>query len=169
MGTASEEPDPSRFGRPRPGRRENIVMSRIGLLALLVSSALIPGVAVARGYRGGGRIYTPFGSANMNSPEWRQSGGNIMVYQQIMMQKQMLLQQRAMMRQQQEFLRQQKMQEKYLKQQMKEDDLRSSRPVAEHPAVAKKRKKRPTLKANPASASATKAPKAEEASRTTKP
>ena len=45
-------------------------------------------------------VRTPYGSANMNSPEWKHSGGDFRVYQQIMQQKQMMLQQQAMMKQQ---------------------------------------------------------------------
>ena len=75
-------------------------MKRIGLLALLAALTSIPGVSDAGGYRRGGIVRTPFGSANMNSPEWKMSGGDFRVYQQLMQQKQMMLQQRAMMKQQ---------------------------------------------------------------------
>ena len=77
-----------------------IAMRRIGLMVLLAASTFLPGVADARGWPRGGIVRTPYGSANMNSPEWKQSGGDFRVYQQIMQQKQMMLQQRAMMKQQ---------------------------------------------------------------------
>ncbi len=134
-----------------------VVMRRIGLLALLVAAVLVPSVTNAQGHRGGGTIRTPYGSANINSPEWKQSGGNFRVYEQIMQQKQMMLQQRAMMKQREAFLKQQK----------KGEYVQPSTPVAARPAVAPKtRKKRPTRKANPASVSA---PKAQTPSETPKP
>ena len=93
----------------------------------------------------------------MNSPEWKQSGGDFRVYQQIMRQKQMMLQQRAMMKQQEAFLKQQKKGERL--------SLRVT--VAARPAVAPKtKKKRPTRKADPASVPA---PKAQTPSKTTRP
>jgi hypothetical protein len=127
-------------------------------MALIAASTFIPGVADAGGYRRwGGTVTTPFGSANMNSPEWRQSGGDFRVYQQIMQQKQMMLQQQAMMKQQQAFLRQQK----------KAGNAQPSNSVAARPAPATKvRKKRPTRKVHPTSVAAQKVQKS---SKTTKP
>lgn len=148
---------PVRFGRPGLNGKKMAVMRRIGLLALLVAAVLVPSVTNAQGKRRGGMIQTPYGSANMNSPEWKRSGGDFRIYQQIMQQKQMMLQQRAMIKQRQAFLKQQK----------KGDQAQPSSPVAARPAVApKSKKKRPTRKANPASVSA---PKAEAPSEKTKP
>ena len=51
---------------------------------------------------------TPFGPVyNTNSPEWRQAGGNPIVYQQIMEQKMMMQQQQMYMKQQQLYMKQQ--------------------------------------------------------------
>jgi hypothetical protein len=63
----------------------------------------IPSMSHAQGGRYGrsGVVYGPDGALyNTRSPEWRMSGGNIFVYQQLMEQKMMLQQQRLMMRQQ---------------------------------------------------------------------
>ena len=133
-------------------------MKRIGLLAVLAATTLIAGVADAGRYRGGrGTVTTPYGTANVNSPEWKQSGGNFMVYQQIMQRKQMMLQQRAIMKQRQAFL----------KQQQKREKAQPSNPVAARPAVASKmKKKRPAQKADPELVSS---PKAKSMSKTTEP
>ena len=69
-----------------------IAMRRIGLSVLLAASTFLWGVAAA-GWPRGGIVRTPYGSANMRSPEWKQSGGDFRVYQQIMQQKQIMLQQ----------------------------------------------------------------------------
>jgi len=135
-----------------------VAMKRIALLALVAASTLIPGLAHAGGWRrGGGVVSTPYGSANMNSPEWKLSGGNFGLYQQIMLQKQMMLQQQAMMKQQQAFLRQQK----------KAGNAQPSNSVAARPAPAPKaKKKHSTRKVHPAS---TAAQKAQKSSKTTRP
>jgi len=133
-------------------------MKRVGLLALIAASTFIPGVADARGYRGGGgTVTTQFGSANMNSPEWKQSGGDFRVYQQIMEQKQMMLQQRAIMKQQ----------EAYLKQQKKAGKAQLSTPVATRPAPATKARKKRT--ARKALAPSVASQNVQKSSKTTKP
>ena len=54
---------------------------------------------------------TPFGPAyNTGSPEWKQSGGNIFVYQQLMEQKMFAQQQQLMLKQQQQMLKMQQQQ-----------------------------------------------------------
>ena len=134
-----------------------VIMRRIGPLALLVAAVLVPSVANARGNRGGGIIRTPYGSANVNSPEWKRSGGDFRVYQQIMQQKQMMLQQKALKKQREAFLKQQK----------KGKDAQSSSTGAGRPALApRSRKKRPARKADPTSVSS---PEAQKASRTARP
>lgn len=63
----------------------------------------IPPTSQAQGRRYGrsGVVYGPDGPLyDTRSPEWRMSGGNIFVYQQLMEQKMMLQQQRLAMRQQ---------------------------------------------------------------------
>jgi hypothetical protein len=133
-----------------------IAMRRIGLSVLLAASTFLWGVAAA-GWPRGGIVRTPYGSANMRSPEWKQSGGDFRVYQQIVHQKQMMLQQKAMIKQQQAILRQQK----------KAESAPPSSPVATRPApAAKTKKKRSTRKADPATVPA---PKAKTPSKPSKP
>lgn len=81
----------------------------VGFAALSALIALTPALAHARGYGGkGGSVMTPFGPVyNTSSPEWKMSGGNPMVYEQIMEQKMMMMQQQAMQKQQQLLLKQQ--------------------------------------------------------------
>ena len=74
--------------------RENVAMRRISLLALITAAILVPSVTSSRRTGAGGMVPTPYGSANMNSPEWKRSGGDFRVYQRLMQQKQMMLQQR---------------------------------------------------------------------------
>lgn len=89
--------------------------TKLGFLILLVLLIAIPQSATAgrrRGYRGG-IVQGPFGPLyDTNSPEWRQSGGNIMVYEQLMEQKMLLQQQKMFMRQQQMMLKQQQQQQR---------------------------------------------------------
>ncbi|GAC1470109.1 MAG: hypothetical protein NVSMB9_14850 [Isosphaeraceae bacterium] len=55
----------------------------------------------------------PFGPLyDTSSPEWRQAGGNLFVYQEIMQQKAWLQQERMLWKQQQDFLKWQKAQER---------------------------------------------------------
>jgi len=124
-----------------------VVWKRIGLLVLLLVAVLVANVTNAGGNRRGGTIRTPYGSANVNSPEWKRSGGDFRVYQQIMQQKQQMLQQRVMMKQRQAFLKQQK------KGQVTQPTTGSDA----RPAVpSKTSKRRPTRKVNPASVSSPK-------------
>ncbi len=84
-------------------------------LASVVAALLVVAAshsAQARGARGG-NVVGPDGIIyNTRSPEWRASGGNIYVYQQIMMQKQMMLQQQQAQKQMQAFVKQQQQQAK---------------------------------------------------------
>jgi len=58
-------------------------------------------------YGRGGVVYGPDGPLyDTRSPEWRMSGGNIFVYQQLMDQKMLLRQQQMVMRQQQRMMKQ---------------------------------------------------------------
>jgi hypothetical protein len=85
-----------------------MTIRRTALQGTLAVCLAIPIVAEARYPRGnrGGYVNTPFGMVNMNSPEWRMSGGNIAVYQQLVQQRMMLQQQRATMKMQQQSMRQ---------------------------------------------------------------
>jgi hypothetical protein len=69
----------------------------LGVLAAIPSSAEAQG----RRSRRGGVVQGPDGPLyDTRSPEWRMSGGNIFVYEQLMEQKMMLRQQQMMMKQQ---------------------------------------------------------------------
>ena len=62
----------------------------------------VTSVTAEAGGRRGGPVMSPFGELyNTNSPEWRASGGNPVVYPQLMEQKAVMLQQRQMLKQQQ--------------------------------------------------------------------
>ncbi len=75
------------------------------LLAVAVAAVLAPTLVEARGYgRYGGVVNTPYGTMNMNSPEWRASGGNIFIYQELMQEKMMMQEQQMMMKQQQQYM-----------------------------------------------------------------
>jgi hypothetical protein len=75
----------------------------LGMLTFAVSS---PANA---GRPRGGQVMTPFGPLyNTASPEWRQSGGNPMLYEQIMEQKAYQKQQQMMLKQQQQMLQMQR-------------------------------------------------------------
>jgi hypothetical protein len=77
-------------------------MSRyLGLLALAGAFAITVGEAQA-GRPRGGVVMTPFGPLyNTNSAEWKNSGGNPILYQQLMEQKMLLQQQQMYLHQQQ--------------------------------------------------------------------
>lgn len=79
-----------------------------GLIVLLGSVlAMTSGVAEAGGRGRGGAVMTPFGELyNTNSPEWRASGGNPLVYQQIIEQKMLMRQQQQELKQQQSLQKQ---------------------------------------------------------------
>jgi hypothetical protein len=77
------------------------------LCCLATALALSPEVVHAQGRRGG-MVVTPFGPLyNTRSPEWRMSGGDIFLYQQIMEQKMLMRRQQLLLKQQQMLLRQQ--------------------------------------------------------------
>src|SRR5690349_17995442 len=85
------------------------------LIALAVLMAL-PGVAQAQRRRGNGKVYGPGGLMyDTNSPEWRASGGNFMVYGQLMEQKALRAQQQAFAKQMQQMAKQQQAFQKWLK------------------------------------------------------
>ena len=80
-----------------------------GLAALLTATLLIPSIAEARGYSGkSGTIMSPYGPMyNTGSAEWRQSGGNIFAYEELMERKMMMQEQQMMLKQQQQMMKQQ--------------------------------------------------------------
>jgi hypothetical protein len=71
---------------------------RLVLVLTMMAVLASPAVAQRGGNRGNRTVQTPYGPVfnPTLSPEWRQAGGNPMVYQQIMRQRQMLAQQKAM-------------------------------------------------------------------------
>jgi hypothetical protein len=80
---------------------------RLWIAVGLVVLAMVPTLAQARGYgRYGGMVNTPYGPMNMKSPEYRMSGGNPIVYQQLMQEKMMMQQQLQMLKQQQQAMQQ---------------------------------------------------------------
>jgi hypothetical protein len=94
-------------------------MGRRRIIAFLGLAALScwPAAAEAQRYYGrggrGGTVMSPFGPLyNTNTPEYRMSGGNPFVMQQLMQQKQWMLQQQMMLRQQQQYQKLQKQQGK---------------------------------------------------------
>jgi hypothetical protein len=77
-------------------------------LAAVAAFLVVSGLAEARPPRTG-TVMTPFGPVyDTGSPEWKMSGGNPFVYEQIMEQKMMMLQQQMLLKQQQMLLKQQK-------------------------------------------------------------
>jgi len=81
-----------------------VIFCVLGVLLLAT-----PSTSQAQGGRYGrsGVVYGPDGPLyDTRSPEWRMSGGNIFVYQQLLEQKLMLRQQKLMMKQQQMQMRQ---------------------------------------------------------------
>lgn len=83
----------------------------VGLIAVAGLVGLAS-TAEARGPRGGNVVGPDGVLYNTNSPEWRSSGGNMIVYQQIIQQKMFLQQQQMMIKQQQQFDKMQKLQAK---------------------------------------------------------
>jgi len=116
-------------------------MSRhFAALAVLAGLALVPSLAFARGYgRSGGYINTPFGQMNTRSPEYKMSGGNPLVYQEIMQQKMMMQQQQMMMKQQQKYMQQM---QKLAKQQ--KNNPQPSTPISNVNSLSSKKKKKRT-------------------------
>lgn len=94
-------------------------MKRLLGIAVLTCLVSAPSVAQAqRRGRGGpavsvdGPVFNP-----TQTPEWRQAGGNLMVYQQIMEQKMMVAQQKQMQQNYQAMVKQQQAYDKWLKDQ----------------------------------------------------
>ena len=81
---------------------------RIGGIGLAVIFAFAPVSVLARGPRNAPTVGVDGVMYNTNSPEWRQAGGNLEVYQQIIAQKFMMQQQQMMMKQQQAYMQMQK-------------------------------------------------------------
>ncbi len=99
-------------------KRIVFVLAVLSLAALTTSSAY-----AQRGMsrRGRGMVFTVDGPVNTNSPEYRMAGGNMQVYQQLMMQKQMQMQQQAYMKQMQQYQKQMQQQQKQLADLKKKD------------------------------------------------
>src|SRR6185312_11548071 len=86
---------------PLPMKKGSPMIRRLNLMVLLVALTLLPGAAYAQRGQARGQVYGPDGLMyNMNSPEWRASGGNMEVYQQIMEEKMMQQQMLQMQKQQ---------------------------------------------------------------------
>ncbi|WP_422925880.1 hypothetical protein [Singulisphaera sp. PoT] len=116
-------------------------------VAVLVATTLASGTAEARGYgRYGGVANTPFGTINMNSPEWRASGGNMFMYQQLMEEKMMLQEQQMMMKQQQQYMQMMQKQAKQQKNQPKSQDTSPFNNVTSLTSTKKKKGRKPTKK-----------------------
>lgn len=94
-------------------------MKRLCSLVLLVIVLVSSSDAKAQRRGRGGPAMTPYGPmANpTQSPEWRQAGGNPMIYQQLIEQKMMVAQQKAMQQQYQAMQKQQQAFEKWVKEQ----------------------------------------------------
>ncbi|HEU5119052.1 MAG TPA: hypothetical protein VFT74_20855 [Isosphaeraceae bacterium] len=99
-------------------KRIVFVLAVLSLAALTTSSAY-----AQRGMsrRGRGMVFTVDGPVSTNSPEYRMAGGNMQVYQQLMMQKQMQMQQQAYMKQMQQYQQQMQQQQKQLAELKKKD------------------------------------------------
>jgi hypothetical protein len=78
-----------------------------GFLALAAVILLTPSLAHAQ--RGGGVVMGPNGPLyDTRTPEWKASGGNLFIYQQLMEQKMYMRQQQMLYQQQQQMLKSQK-------------------------------------------------------------
>lgn len=99
-------------------------MKRLCGLVLLVAILGSTSDAKAQRRGRGGPAMTPYGPvANpTQSPEWRQAGGNPMIYQQLIEQKMMVAQQKAMQQQYQAMQKQQQAYEKWVKEQKAKKD-----------------------------------------------
>lgn len=107
-------------------------------LAITFLVVLAPAIVEARGYgRYGGVVNTPYGTMNMNTPEWQASGGNMFVYQQLMEEKMMMQQQQMLMKQQQQYMQ---MMQKQAKQQKNQPQQTS--PVSNVTSLTGPRKKK---------------------------
>jgi len=105
----------------RPTSREER-MKRLLVLSALVLAGMPHSAWAQRGRSG--PAMTPYGPMTnpTQSPEWRQAGGNPMIYEQIMMQKMMAAQQKEMQKQYQALQKQQQAYEKWLKEQKAKKD-----------------------------------------------
>ncbi|WP_254054061.1 hypothetical protein [Singulisphaera sp. GP187] len=113
---------------------------RFGLLAVLALFAMVPSLAMARGYgRSGGTINTPFGSMNTNSPEYKMAGGNPYVYQELMEEKMLMQQQMMMLKQQQQYMKQM---QKNAKNNKGNTNLQPVTPVSTVTSLAPRKKKK---------------------------
>lgn len=126
----------------------------VGLAILLASIVLTPSLARARGYGGStGTVMGPYGPLyNTGSPEWKASGGNVILYEQIMEQK-------MMMQQQQMWVKQQQMWAKQQQQQAKKGPTANNgggfyTPTASQPVPRKKKKRRTYDPTHPVTSSA---------------
>ena len=111
-----------------------------GLIVLVGSVLAMTSGAAEAGGRRGGPVMTPFGELyNTNSPEWRASGGNPLVYQQ-------LVEQKMLMRQQQQELKQQQLMQKQMQKGAKGKSVTSSGglPASTSPVKKKRRTYVPT-------------------------
>ncbi len=90
----------------------------LGLAFLTTMAMALPQAAQAQRYRNG-PVQTPWGPEQnvTQSAEWRQAGGNLEVYQQIMYQKYMAAQQKQMDKENQEYVKQQQAFQKWVKEQ----------------------------------------------------
>jgi hypothetical protein len=121
---------------------EGTMIRRCCLLTVFALLTSVPSLATARGYgRSGGTLNTPFGTINMNSPEYKMSGGNPIVYQQLMEQKMLMQQQQMMLKQQQQYMKQMQKQAKN----QKGKDI--PQPVSNVTSLAPRKKKKKSITA----------------------
>ena len=95
-------------------------MKRSIALAIVTVVTALPGMAQAqRGRMSSGPAMTPYGPMTnpTQSAEWRQAGGNPMIYEQIMEEKMMVAQQKAMQQEYQAMQKQQQAYQKWFKEQ----------------------------------------------------
>lgn len=121
-------------GGGHPHQDRGMIMKRIAfVLAIVTLAALTCTPSYAQRGRGMSRrgrnmLFTPFGVINERSPEWRMAGGNIEVYQQIMMMKQQQKYQQQYQKQYQKYMQQQKKQMQQQKQYLQ--NLKKNNPAA---------------------------------------
>jgi hypothetical protein len=96
--------------QPWPGWKGTVVIKQSALVALAVVVVfLAPSRAHAQRYGRGGVVMGPNGPLyDTSTPEWRASGGNLFLYQQLMEQKMMMQQQQQMLKYQQQLAKQNK-------------------------------------------------------------
>jgi len=152
-------------------------MARAIALAVLVTLLAVPGAAHAQRRGRSGPAMTPYGPvANpTQSAEWRQAGGNPIIYQQIMEQKLLAAQQKEMQKEWQALQKQKQAYDKWLKEQKTKKD--KGQPVdpayqqmldreAQYKAAVEARAARATAKVEAAKAKKAAARKKAEASKT---